>query len=362
MKSPQRSPTSRARAGSSAPNTVEVDGDRYTGTQRRAGHRLVRPQPARPRDRRPGHHLRPGARASTTCPSSVDRARRRRDRRRVRQRLEVLRRRRDHRRGAAHAGPERGRGAVARRSSARSASAASPSRLGVRFAGGDAGRHRRARSPSRTASTFDAELLLVAVGRGPDTDGLRLRGGRASRWSAASCSPTSGCAPTSRDVYAVGDIVPGLQLAHRGFQQGIFVAEEIAGLEPVVDRRRRHPAVTYCDPEVASRRAHRGAGREAVRRRRRSLRVQPRRQRQEPDPRHDRASSSWSRWPGRPRRRRPHGRRPDRRADRRGPADRRTGRPTRTTSPPLVHAHPTQNEALGEAHLALAGKPLHAHA
>ena len=33
-------------------------------------------------------------------------------------------------------------------------------------------------------------------------------------------------------VYAVGDIVPGLQLAHRGFQHGIFVAEQIAGLEP----------------------------------------------------------------------------------------------------------------------------------
>src|SRR3712207_8273739 len=34
------------------------------------------------------------------------------------------------------------------------------------------------------------------------------------------------------NVYALGDIVPGLQLAHRGFQQGIFVAEEIAGLAP----------------------------------------------------------------------------------------------------------------------------------
>ena len=42
------------------------------------------------------------------------------------------------------------------------------------------------------------------------------------------------------DVYAVGDIVPGLQLAHRGFQQGIFVAEEIAGLEP--GRRSTRPA------------------------------------------------------------------------------------------------------------------------
>src|SRR6185312_10715418 len=53
-------------------------------------------------------------------------------------------------------------------------------------------------------------------------------------------------------VYAVGDIVPGLQLAHRGFQQGIFVAEEIAGLNPQVIADANIPKVTYSDPEVAS--------------------------------------------------------------------------------------------------------------
>ena len=54
------------------------------------------------------------------------------------------------------------------------------------------------------------------------------------------------------DVYAVGDIVPGLQLAHRGFQQGIFVAEDIAGLNPPVIDEFGIPRVTYCEPEVAS--------------------------------------------------------------------------------------------------------------
>ena len=64
---------------------------------------------------------------------------------------------------------------------------------------------------------------------------------------------------------------------------------------------------------------------------------------------------------GRPGRRRAHGRRPGRRADRRGAADLQLGGyPAEVAQ--LVHAHPTQNEALGEAHLALAGKPLHAHA
>ena len=46
--------------------------------------------------------------------------------------------------------------------------------------------------------------------------------------------------------------MPGLQLAHRGFQQGIFVAEEIAGLNPVVIPDAQIPKVTYCSPEVAS--------------------------------------------------------------------------------------------------------------
>jgi dihydrolipoamide dehydrogenase len=54
------------------------------------------------------------------------------------------------------------------------------------------------------------------------------------------------------NVYAVGDIVPGLQLAHRGFQQGIFISEQIAGLEPAPIIESGIPRVTYCDPEVAS--------------------------------------------------------------------------------------------------------------
>ena len=53
-------------------------------------------------------------------------------------------------------------------------------------------------------------------------------------------------------VYAVGDIVPGLQLAHRGYQQGIYVAEQIAGLNPALIEDVNIPKVTYCDPEIAS--------------------------------------------------------------------------------------------------------------
>ncbi len=54
------------------------------------------------------------------------------------------------------------------------------------------------------------------------------------------------------NIHAVGDIVPGLQLAHRGFAQGVFLAEEIAGLNPVAIVESGIPRVTYSDPEIAS--------------------------------------------------------------------------------------------------------------
>ncbi|MHC3000242.1 dihydrolipoyl dehydrogenase [Microbacterium sp. HJ5] len=99
--------------------------------------------------------------------------------------------------------------------------------------------------------TFEADYLLVAVGRGPATAGLG--------YEEAGLTIDRGFVVTDDrlrtgvpHVWAVGDIVPGLQLAHRGFQQGIFVAEEIAGLSPVVIPDTQIPKVTYSHPEVAS--------------------------------------------------------------------------------------------------------------
>ena len=100
-------------------------------------------------------------------------------------------------------------------------------------------------------STFEADYLLVAVGRGPATAGLG--------YEEAGVTIDRGFVITDErlrtgveHVWAVGDIVPGLQLAHRGFQQGIFVAEEIAGLNPVIVPDVQIPKVTYSHPEVAS--------------------------------------------------------------------------------------------------------------
>lgn len=99
--------------------------------------------------------------------------------------------------------------------------------------------------------TVHADLLLVAVGRGPVTDGIGLEdvGVATDRGFVTTDEHLETNVP---GVFAVGDIVPGLQLAHRGFQQGIYVAEHIAGLNPVPVADINIPKITYCDPEVMS--------------------------------------------------------------------------------------------------------------
>lgn len=98
---------------------------------------------------------------------------------------------------------------------------------------------------------FTADYLLVAVGRGPVTADLGFE--------EAGVTLDRGFVIVDEDLrtgvpglWAVGDIVPGLQLAHRGFQQGIAVAERIAGLSPANIPDAQIPKVTYSSPEVAS--------------------------------------------------------------------------------------------------------------
>ncbi|HEY6932857.1 MAG TPA: dihydrolipoyl dehydrogenase [Marmoricola sp.] len=208
-----------------------------------------------------------------------------------------------------------------------------------------------------SGDAFEAELLLVAVGRGPATEGLGYeeQGVAMDRGFVL----TDERLRTNVDgVYAVGDIVPGLQLAHRGFQQGIFVAEQIAGLEPTPIDETGIPRVTYSDPEVASvgltetqaREKYGdavtvtydlgGNGRSQILKTQGFVKVV----RRQDGPvvgihmvgarvgelvGEAQLVVNWEAFP--------------------------------EDVAPLVHGHPTQNEALGEAHLALAGKPLHAH-
>ena len=100
-------------------------------------------------------------------------------------------------------------------------------------------------------ATIDAELMLVAVGRGPVSAGLG--------YDEVGVAMDRGfvlvdefCRTNIPTVSAIGDLRPGLQLAHVGFAEGIMVAERLAGLDVVPIDYDGVPRITYCDPEVAS--------------------------------------------------------------------------------------------------------------
>ncbi len=99
--------------------------------------------------------------------------------------------------------------------------------------------------------TLEAELVLVAVGRGPVSQGLG--------YEEAGVAMDRGyvlvdqyCRTSVPTISAVGDLIPTLQLAHVGFAEGILVAERLAGLNPAPIDYAGVPRITYSDPEVAS--------------------------------------------------------------------------------------------------------------
>ena len=204
---------------------------------------------------------------------------------------------------------------------------------------------------------FTADLLMVSVGRGPVSANLG--------YEAAGITMDRGyvlvdykCRTNVAGIWAVGDLIPTPQLAHVGFAEGMLVAEEIAGLNPRAINYDGIPRVTYSDPEVASvgltsaeakRRGHdvielsydlAGNGKAQILNTAGSIKLI---------------------------------------AEKNGPilgvhmVGARVGellaeaelifnweaRADDVAS--LIHAHPTLSEAMGEAHMALAGKPLHAH-
>jgi len=207
--------------------------------------------------------------------------------------------------------------------------------------------------------TLDAELLLVAVGRGPTSADLG--------YEDAGIALDRGfvlvdeyCRTNVPGVYAVGDLIPTLQLAHVGFAEGILVAEHIAGLPVAPIDYAGVPRITYSSPEVASvglteqQAAEKygadkiktltydlsGNGRSAILQTKGAVKLVA-----EVDGSvlgvhivGDRVGEliaeaqliyNWEALP--------------------------------SEVAQLIHPHPTQSEAIGEAHLALAGKPLHVH-
>ena len=98
---------------------------------------------------------------------------------------------------------------------------------------------------------FKADLLLVSVGRGPVTDGVGYQE-LGITMDRGYITVDDHCRTNIPGIFAVGDIIPTLQLAHVGFQEGILVAETIAGLNPRPINYDGVPRVTYSEPEVAS--------------------------------------------------------------------------------------------------------------
>ncbi len=100
-------------------------------------------------------------------------------------------------------------------------------------------------------ATIDAELLLVAVGRGPVSAGLGYKEAGVSV-ERGFVAVDAYCQTNIPTISAVGDLTPGLQLAHLGFGEGIMVAERLAGLPVTPIDQDGVPRITYSEPEVAS--------------------------------------------------------------------------------------------------------------
>jgi dihydrolipoamide dehydrogenase len=231
-------------------------------------------------------------------------------------------------------------------------------KLGARFSGverTDDG----VRVSLESGETIDAELLLVAVGRGPVSSGLGYdeQGLAMDRGFVV---VDEYCRTNLDGVYAVGDLIPTLQLAHAGFAEGILVAEHLAGLPVVPIDYAGVPRITYSQPEVASvgfteaQAAEKygadaitsvtydlsGNGRSAILNTRGAVKLVAKKDGPVLGVHivGDRVGEliaeaqliyNWEALP--------------------------------SEVAQLIHPHPTQSEAIGEAHLLLAGKPLHVH-
>lgn len=97
---------------------------------------------------------------------------------------------------------------------------------------------------------LECDRLIVAVGRRPYTEGLLADDSRVNLDERGYLFVNDLCHTDAPDVYAVGDVVRGPMLAHKGMEEGVMVAERIAGQKPVVNYD-TVPSVIYTLPEVA---------------------------------------------------------------------------------------------------------------
>jgi dihydrolipoamide dehydrogenase len=212
---------------------------------------------------------------------------------------------------------------------------------------------------------LDAELLLVAVGRGPVSADLGYEeNGVAISRGFVDVDPL--CQTSVPTISAVGDLINTPQLAHVGFAEGILVAERLGGLDVRPIDYDGVPRITYSDPEVASvgitsaQAAGRGInvvevnyplggnGKSVILQTQGQAKVIAE------------APSTPGGQPGRVLGVHLVGARVGELIAEAQLIVNWDAEPDDVAA--LIHPHPTQSEIIGEAHLALAGKPLHFHA
>ena len=101
------------------------------------------------------------------------------------------------------------------------------------------------------AETLDADVVLVAIGRRPYTERPRAGGGRRRRRQQGRIRPMAISAPTSPGIYAIGDVIAGPMLAHKAEEEGVALAEILAGQAGHVNYE-TVPGIVYTWPEVAT--------------------------------------------------------------------------------------------------------------
>ena len=100
------------------------------------------------------------------------------------------------------------------------------------------------------AQTLDVDRLIISVGRVPNTDGLKLDAIGLSVDARGFIPVDDHCKTSLPNVYAIGDVVRGPMLAHKAEDEGVAVAEIIAGQKPHIDYN-CVPWVIYTAPEIA---------------------------------------------------------------------------------------------------------------
>lgn len=99
--------------------------------------------------------------------------------------------------------------------------------------------------------TLDGDYCLVAVGRKPYTEGLNLEAAGVKKDERGRIEVNHNLQTNVPSIYAIGDVIPGAMLAHKAEEEGVFVAELLAGQKPHINYN-LIPGVVYTWPEVAS--------------------------------------------------------------------------------------------------------------